>query len=133
MSKSNIESVGFQLHLSSQASIAFPSTMGPQSSSSPAKGKTQAWKGALEEGKRKPKCLLKADGVWKRKPCLATRGNRNQITGEVRKAAVKKELKEVVIKCEAGDFQGIVRRWQKVSPGQFQGCAPTLFFIAFLY
>jgi hypothetical protein len=47
--------------------------MGSQRSGNPARGKTQASKGAHEEEKRKSKCLLKTDGVWKRKPCLATR------------------------------------------------------------
>lgn len=41
---------------------------------------TQAWKGALEEGKRKCKCVLKADGVWERKPVWQQGGK--EIAGE---------------------------------------------------
>lgn len=42
---------------------------------------TQAWKGALEEGKRKCKCVLKADGVWERKPVWQQQGEK-EIAGE---------------------------------------------------
>lgn len=101
-----------------QATVAFPSTMGSQSSSHPSRGgETQAWKGTLEEGRGGCKCVLKADGVWERKSVWQQGGN--QITGEAGKAAKKKQLKEVVIKCEAGDFQGSFQLWQKSGPGQF--------------
>lgn len=77
-------------------------------------GVAQAWKGTLEEGKGRCKCVLRADGAWKRRPVWQQGGEGSQ--GDVGEAAEKKQLKEVVIKCEAGAFPGSLQLWQKPSP-----------------
>lgn len=62
--------------------------------------------------------------------CLATR---RESQGKEKKAAEKKQPKEVVIKCKAEDFQGSFRFGKSQASGQFCASAQTLFFISFLY
>ena len=50
------------------------------------------------------------DGIWKRK-CVWQQEGKSQ--EEERKEVKEKQPKKVVIKCEAGDFQGTFQFWQE--------------------
>lgn len=84
-----------------QATVPFPSTHGGHRVAA-----AQAWKGALEEGERTPLCPGSRWRLLGNKEGMKSQGKRG-------KQQKRNRLKEVVIKCEAGDFQGVFQLWRK--------------------
>lgn len=106
MSKFKTVSAVSQLHSPSASHSALPiNPRGSQSSSSPGlEGST--W------GRRK-----NATVPWKQmasgRDCLLGNKEGMKSQGERGKQQKRNRLKEVVIKCEAGDFQGVFQLWRK--------------------